>query len=93
MKYAIFTSSEQNFRNCCSEIFSAGIYKGYKTLPMVVWTRRHIILKDNTDITWIDTKYDIQDQLQYKKFDRIHVLDGISKIQLLESVYPSWNPA
>ena len=92
MTYAVFTSSEKKFRDACTKIFDGGIYKGYKTLPMVVWTRHRILLKDNTEISWINTQYDLQDQLRGRRFQHIHVLDGVTPIQLLESVYPSWNP-
>lgn len=91
MKYGIFTVSELTFHKHCSNIFGAR-YKGYKTLPMLVWKRHRVVLQDGTDVSWIDTTKDLYYQLCGRRFDCIHVVDGVSQLQLLEEVIPRFWP-
>jgi hypothetical protein len=89
MKYGIFTAHELAFRNQCQEIFdNHPLYAGYRTLPMEIWTKTRIRLVDGTDIHWINTRKDIEIQLCGLRFNRIYVLDGVSKLQMLEHVFP-----
>lgn len=93
MTYGIFTTSEEKFGQQCDEILDHHHhYSGWRTLPMLEWTRHRISLRDGTRMIWIDSRKELEPQLIGYHFNRIYVLDGVSKIQLLESVYPRWNP-
>lgn len=90
MKYGIFTTSEEKFRAQCQEIFdSHPHYKGYRSLPMLQWTKNRIVLRDGTDIHWINPK-NLDSQMCGVRLQRIYVLDGISEADLLEYIYPSF---
>ena len=93
MKYGIFTASEKAFDKQCEEILNNHPhYKGYRSLPLIQWTAHRMFLRDGTDIHWIDPTENLEFQLLGLKFNRIYVLDGVSKLDLLEHVFPRWYP-
>ena len=90
MKYGIFTQYQYWWDFYCKQIINAGRYKGYKTLPMIEWTRDRIILQDGTDIRWINTKWDCYNKICGLRLDRIYVVERLSPEEML-LINLSWN--